>query len=265
MSPGAARVCRRLNHSALFSREVSLGNRKFRAPSADRLLALWLLRLGLLGQDEIRALRRLVLPGQTAVDVGANQGVFTVLLADLVGPGGTVLAFEPEPLLFQSLSENCRTNGIRNVELHNSALSDRRGRAVLHLPAVHSGDNRLDVPAGRGPGVEVDVETLDEVLAARPVDLVKIDVQGHEPRVFAGMERTLRQRPAPVLIFEFWPDGLRQAGEDPGKALANFREIGYGLSSIRRDGSLANLDEDRVAGLRGHFGFVNIVARHSAG
>ncbi len=251
----------RMNHSRLFSRRVSLWGRELRAASADRLLALWLFRLGFLGRSEITALKRMVAPGQTVVDVGANQGIFTLLLSDLVGPAGSVLAFEPDPLLFRTLSENCRRNGIQNVELHNSALSDRRGRAILHLSATHSGDNRLDVATGLGPEVEVDVVPLDEILAARRVDLVKVDVQGHEPKVFAGMGRTLQQTPAPIIVFEFWPAGLRQAGHDPDKVLADLRAIGYQLRVIQRDGNVGALGEASLARLHGRTGFVDLVAQ----
>jgi FkbM family methyltransferase len=258
---GRMSVLYQLNHANVFSRRVSLWGREFRSPSADRLLALWLFRMGLLGRWEAEVLGKLVRPGQTVADVGANQGIFTLLLSGLVGQSGSVLAFEPEPLLFRALSENCRRNGIRNIELFNSALSDRRGRATLHVSAVHSGDNRFDVAPGPGTAIEVDTLPLDDVLNGRRVDLVKIDVQGHEPKVFAGMDRTLRQNPAPVLVFEFWPDGLRQAGYDPNELLTSLGAIGYKLYVIKGAGSLEALEESDVSRLHGHLGFVDLVAR----
>jgi FkbM family methyltransferase len=258
-------VLHRLNHARIFSRRVSLWGRDFRPPSADRLLALWLFRLGLLGRRDAEVFGTLVRPGQTVADVGANQGIFTLLLSGLVGPSGSVLAFEPEPHLFRALSENCRRNGVRNVELFGFALSDRRGRAALHVSAVHSGDNRLDAAPGPGPMIDVDVLPLDEVLAGRRVDLVKIDVQGHEPRVLAGMKRGLHQDPAPVLVLEFWPDGLRQAGHEPDELLAGLRAIGYKLHVIKGDGGLGSLEESDVGRLRGHLGYVDLVARPEPG
>ena len=98
-----------------------------------------------MGDDTRQIIRRHVRPGDRVADVGANQGVFTLLLADAVGPTGSVDAFEPDPTLFAALSNNVRQNGIANVRLHACALSDAPGFAMLQRSTLNSGDNRLRV------------------------------------------------------------------------------------------------------------------------
>src|SRR5918912_4362355 len=90
---------------------------------------------------ELEWARRLARPESTAVDVGANVGVYTVVLARAVGPEGRVLAFEPGPENVRRLEENLARNRLENVDVHAIALADRAGELVLRLgadPAYHS-------------------------------------------------------------------------------------------------------------------------------
>ena len=82
-------------------------------------------------------------PGQTAIDLGANIGYFTLLLAQLVGQDGQVVAFEPDPENFQLLERNVRANGYTNVAVRREAVADYSGRAPLFLSDVNPGDHGL--------------------------------------------------------------------------------------------------------------------------
>src|SRR5215831_2182390 len=119
-------LSRRFNEHPIWKRRVRVFDRCFRAPSLDRLASLWLHKLGILGKDEVKILARLIRRGMTVIDAGANQGLYTLYLADLVRPG-RVFAFEPEPMLYRQLVSNIRNNSAENVDSYQIALSDSAG------------------------------------------------------------------------------------------------------------------------------------------
>src|SRR5688572_7103479 len=150
---------------------------QLRPPTVDRALAAWLLNAGLMGRAERRFFERVVTSGQVIVDVGANQGVFTLLFSRLVGRDGRVVALEPEPRLFAALDENCRRNGADNVTRLQLAAGDKHGRGLLQRARFNAGDNRM---TGSAKGsVPVEIVSLDELLPTEIVSLIKIDVQGY--------------------------------------------------------------------------------------
>jgi FkbM family methyltransferase len=208
-----------LNRARLWRRRVRVWGHKVRASSLDRLLCLWLHRAGLMGREERRFLQEAVAPGMRVVDVGANVGLYTLLLAHLAGPGGHVYAVEPEPVLFRTLCSNCRRNGAANVTTLNCALGAAAGRTVFYRSAFNCGDNRLGGLGWKGQGVEVNLARLDDLLPAPRVDFIKMDVQGYELQVLRGMDRVFAESPGLRLYLEFWPAGLRSAGTEPEELL----------------------------------------------
>ena len=218
-----------LNHAPFWHREIKVWDRKMRAASLDRLVALGLHRLGWMGRDEATLLRRLVRPGMQVVDVGANVGLYSLLLSFVVGKGGSVLAFEPEPNLFAALCENCTSNNASNVTPFQCALGRESGFASFHRSAFNSGDNRLGRASVGYDALKVKVARFDDLQPESRPDFVKIDVQGHELAALAGMERALSANPNVRLLFEFAPAALRQAGTAPELLLDFFCERGFKL------------------------------------
>jgi FkbM family methyltransferase len=156
-----------------------------------------------------RAVEELVEPGGVALDIGADVGTFTWALRRRVGPRGEVHAFEPNPRDAATLE---RVRGEHaNVHIHRLALSDRQGTLPLRVP-VSGGRPRSEMgsleashaqlPGGQSITFEVQVERLDDVLgsAARSVDFIKCDVEGHEDRVLDGATGTLERFRPNVLI-----------------------------------------------------------------
>lgn len=150
-------------------------------------------------EAEVLLLEHLVPPGREAVDVGANDGMYTLPLAALCPH---VHAFEPEAAHYARLCEICP----ETVSVARVALSDRVGTAVLRIPVGREG--RRTILASLEPGLtgglrieeqEVPCGRLDE-LADRDVGFLKIDVEGHELAVLeGGLELIRRQRPV-VLV-----------------------------------------------------------------
>jgi len=201
----------------------------------DRGDTLFLARHGVYEPTFTALVEGAVRAGDVVVDVGANIGYHTLLFARAAGPTGRVIAFEPAPDTFRLLEENVRANGYENVELVQAAASDASGRVTLQLSDENPGDHRIVGPGGR-EGIEVACVTLDERLAEGPLpDVVKLDVQGAEPRVLRGMSSVLGRAPVRLLLTEFWPRGLVEAGEDPPAFLAAITGAGYELRLVDED------------------------------
>jgi FkbM family methyltransferase len=150
---------------------------------------------------EARLLQALVAPGAVAVDAGAHVGAHTLALADAVAPGGAVLAFEPQRLLFQMLCANLALNGISHVHAEQAALGAEAGYAVVPLldPAVACNFAGLSLE-GRTQGERIRRMPLDDYRLDR-CDLIKIDVEGMESQVLAGARATIG-RLRPLLYVE---------------------------------------------------------------
>jgi FkbM family methyltransferase len=240
------------NHASLWRREVHVWDRRMRAASLDRLVALGLHRLGWMGRDEAILLRRLVRPGLHVIDVGANIGLYSLLLARLVERSGSVLAFEPEPNLFAILRENCLRNDATSVVLFQCALGRANGLASFHRSVFNSGNNRLGRASMGHDAVEVKIERFDDLQPNSKPDFVKIDVQGHELAALAGMEHALSASPNVRVLFEFSPAALRKAGTAPELLLEFFRERGFALYETE-GACLRTLEDSRrlISNLRG--------------
>jgi FkbM family methyltransferase len=179
------------------------------------------------------ALFRLISPGSTVVDAGANIGYMTVLAGVLAGPGGKVTSFEPHPDLFGVLQRNIAalraTGPAATFTPHQAAVGDRPGTAQLVLPPEfesNDGVARIDAEAAAGGrAITVDVLTLDDLLGDSTVDVLKIDVEGYEPQVFEGASRTLAERRIRHVVFE-------DLAVDESEAVRMLRAAGYRLFSL---------------------------------
>jgi FkbM family methyltransferase len=169
-------------------------------------------------EEPVRAaIRAQLTAGDVCLDVGANVGVMTFLAASIVGAEGRVIAVEPNPDNVQLLYRGLLFNRFTNVEVLPLAASDRR--AVFSL----SGRSNTNLEDARGPdaaGAFVQSVALDDMLGDLPrLDLVKLDVEGHEPQALRGLDR-LVGRHRPTLLTEFNPRCLGQQGQDPDAYLA---------------------------------------------
>ena len=249
-----------LNSCRIWRFPLRVAGNRFQPPTLDRLAALSLFRLGLMGRQEFRLFRSLLRPGMTVVDVGANQGVFTLFCADLVGPTGSVITFEPDPEMFSTLSNNAKANARHWVELHNLALGSQEGQLTLQISRLNRGDNRL-IPSTQpstGRQTIVHVATLDQVLNGRKVDLVKMDVQGWECAVLKGMNELLASPNPPWIHLEACPHLLREAGSSFEEVHAILNQHGYSLRQA--DARQDTLDLNRIAKLEGILRYANVLA-----
>lgn len=143
-------------------------------------------------------------PGELFIDVGANIGSFSVLAAKVVG--SDVIAFEPDAATAGHLARNIDANGVADkVTIMRTALGDQIGE-LWFTSGQDTINHVVDQP---GDGViKVPVETLDNVLAGRSPVVIKIDVEGHEPAVLAGAQRTLANPSLLAIEVETVTDGI---------------------------------------------------------
>jgi FkbM family methyltransferase len=190
--------------------------------------AVW--RLGLYDLVVSETLWRLTSPGDLTVDVGANLGHMTGLLALRAGPTGRVLAFEPHPGVFADLTANLALAAAdprtAPIEAFQTALSDAEGTGQLatgdHFAVNRSIARLVD---DKEVGISVQTTTLDSALAGRTAAVVKIDVEGSTHRVLAGTSDSLREGRIRDLIYE--------AHEDERDLLAGIlRGHGYTLYAL---------------------------------
>lgn len=150
---------------------------------------------------------RLIKPGMTVVDVGANHGYYTVLFADLVGPEGRVAAIEPHPVTARLLRMSVDVNGFhqRVKVAEMAAMSADNARVTLHLPEGEPKNARIiDVGVDARPDrVSVKGGTIDRLLSRwSKIDFIKVDVEGAEEDAIMGMSGIL-ERDRPRMLLEF--------------------------------------------------------------
>ncbi|MDP6978929.1 MAG: FkbM family methyltransferase [Myxococcota bacterium] len=206
---------RGLNRLPVGEREVSVAGKTLFPYSADRLIAAWKWKLSWTRSAEARFLRATVQPGMRVADVGANIGLHTTALARLVGPTGRVVAVEPEPQNFMALSRAVERGGYEQVLLRRAAAGARPGSLSLYVSAANRGDHRSAPAPGQREEITVECQPLDGLFGDDPrLDFLKLDVQGAEADVFAGMATLLERNPNLVITSELSPALLAAAGAD---------------------------------------------------
>lgn len=172
-------------------------------------------------EGEIDLFRQLLRPGDIAVDAGANIGALTVPMARLVQPGGAIIAFEPQRVIFDVLCDNLRLNALANVQAFRRAVGS--SAATIRVPPLdyQSTDNFGGVALGGRTGEEVQLVTVDSLSLPR-LRLLKIDVEGMEHGVITGARATI-ERLKPAVYIE------NDRAEHSRALISLLFEIGYRL------------------------------------
>lgn len=209
---------------------------------------------------DVRSVASLVAAGSTVVDVGANIGFFTVLLARRVGARGLVISIEPEADNFASLQRRVEHLGLDGVvSLVNAAAVENPGQAYLVLNPDNPADHRV-----ADAGVAVSAVSLDALLAERGwprVSLIKIDVQGGELRVIRGATQALR-RFHPTLFVEFHEPSLARAGTSTAELLGELLALGYEPRARSEEAKWIAIDEAAIRYRMAKRGYVDLLLLH---
>jgi FkbM family methyltransferase len=186
-------------------------------------------------KPEIEAAKRLISPGDTVFDVGANIGLFSAIYSKFVTDKGKVYAFEPIPETHWMLLETLALNKTENVSAQRLALSEKKGRSLMHtfdkeysawssFGRPQFGDHK---PSGT---VKVRVDTIDNYCSEnniKKINFLKLDVEGYEKHVLKGAEGLLRSGSVDVLSFEISKIPLEASGVKPNEVFTMLRSFGY--------------------------------------
>lgn len=236
------------------SRAVYIGNNRVLAKTArglkmfvdsrDVSIAPHIILDGVWEEGTEAVVRAIVKPGMSVLEIGANVGYFTLVMAQAVGSNGHVVAFEADPDLAQLVRDNVEVNGfIKQALVHNLAVSDVAGELRFHRALHHRGNGTILAGFDQTPhNPEVERETiavravtLDEAIAGgeRPQpDFIKMDAEGAESAIVRGAARTLASQKTRVWMFEFFPRFVAAAGDEPRAFLERFQSAGYSLSRV---------------------------------
>jgi len=197
----------------------TLGGRWWLPASRGKILRIL---LGTYEREQTELFRRWIRPGATVLDVGAHVGYYTLLSARLAGPGGRVIAFEPNPRNWDFLRRHVAINGLDTVEVEQAAASSAAGTARFDF-GTGSGTGRL----ADGGALEVRTVRLDDFCRERSLrpTAIKIDVEGAELEVLRGAEEMVRT--ARPVIFR-----STHGARVHGACLEWLRERQYRLSPI---------------------------------
>jgi len=180
-------------------------------------------------------------PGMVFCDVGANFGYYTLLGAQAVTDTGKVYAVECNPRLHKLLRRSVMVNGLSDiVEIKQAAASNSRKRVTLTVDLEFSGGGTTlpvgDKSAWTREKFEVDAAPLDELVSpARPVNIMKIDVEGAEPLVIAGAQRILGHPDLKLIVTEFYAPAIA-ATIPPLEFLQQLEQYGFSLQIITDSG-----------------------------
>ena len=195
--------------------------------------------------------RSILRPGDVFLDLGANLGFFSMLAASLVGPAGKVIAVEPNPQNQQLIYESILANRFSHVRVMPFAASDE-SRILRFVTVGSNGGVVTEHSRGQNHSLLVQSVVLDEWLDREPrIDLVKMDVEAHEPMVVRGMARLLeRHRPRLVTEFHPWAMSINNPGP-PENYLRQLEDLGYRLSVIHSAGT--GCEAMSIAGIMEHY------------
>lgn len=175
-------------------------------------LSNWLHRLYYLGfveQNTFKIIKKLLPNNGVFVDIGANIGIYSCIMAHHVGVKGSVIAFEPMPENLEALYSNIALNQLKNIEVNELALSNSEKSFNLYVPLAHSqgatGCTQVWNPGNWVSVGTTDATTLDTTLKKQRLDFIKIDTQGHELEILQGAKSTI-ERFQPFILCEVFEE-----------------------------------------------------------
>ena len=197
----------------------------------------------------LEAMLAVLNPGDTAFDVGANLGLYSVSLAKKVGDRGEVISFEPRQSTFEMLTANIELNGLKNVRCFQKALGEQSAKVPIYTfpekPWCSSLVGGQEKVLGETPAVEyVEVEVGDPFRRANGLPLpraVKIDVEGFEYAVIRGLRETLGDPHCQFVGCEMHPHLLPQ-GITPQQVMDLLRSLGFNRIELSPSGLDQKID-----------------------
>jgi len=179
---------------------------------------------------EVKFLELIAQEGMHAIDIGANIGITTVVIAKRIRRGGKLYSFEPVPEYFKILKDNVSSNGLENVKVYELAVTDQVGRVPFYQKELSSGIV-FEEGAKR---FEVSTTTIDRFLIGEKierVDLINMDCEGSELLVLRGAEETLSKNKVKIFC-EIHHDFLKQLGQSVQDIVQYLQGLEFQVQSV---------------------------------
>lgn len=215
--------------------------------------------------NETAFVLKTVKPGMTVLDIGANIGFFTTMFAGLVGNSGKVIALEPVADTFHKLKSAVALNHIENiVELHNVAASTGPGTCELAYDMHSFNMGGISIrPTGSETKFQLsqvaETKSIDDVVWGRPIDFIKMDIEGAEAFALSGASKTLTTS-RPTIIMEFNQGQLKTvSGVDGVELFKQVQDFGYTAHKLLSGGATSPLSETDLSQSMSADKIVNVV------
>lgn len=206
--------------------------------------------LGEYEKNTVDHMNKLIKKNMNVINIGANIGYMTLIIARLVGEHGKVFAFEPHPKSVEFLNTNISENGYHNVEVIQKAVSNKTGDTTL-FNNISSAWHSLGTKTGPGNWKRIPVQTItiDDFLKDKntKIDFIVIDAEGSEKHIIDGMEKTLEQNPKIEIITEYNPVTLEFVDSSGTEFLDAIERMGFSIYLINDKNNKVELTtKDRI-------------------
>ena len=204
--------------------------------------------------DERAFLQKIPSVSGAIIDIGANLGIFSLILAQRC-PERDIYAFEPNPTTFEALRANLMRNRAFNVRAYSQAVAAHEGSVAFEADPKNRATTSIarDGAATTSVTKQVECVTIDGLMKAYgigEISLLKVDVEGFEDLVFRGAPQFLADRRAKFIYYEICPSLARRAGFKPEAASERLLDYGYSLHTLDQSGHLRSADVKDIASVQ---------------
>lgn len=192
--------------------------------------------------EELTFYSRFIKPGDTIIDAGANIGLISIISARLAGENGTILAIEPNPVIFAYMIKNIKINNLLNIRTVCAALGAHESSAFIDDDSYD--DCRVSI-SSQGT-IKVPIVTLDLLTRDfEKIALIKIDVEGFEKFVLNGAPETIQK--TSCIIFESYEKHYNKFGYSCSDVFSLLQSAGYLLFFIRSDATISLIPDGYIS------------------
>ena len=235
------RTSKKFAENNIHSSHVSVQGHEMYLDSSDSLR---LSTNGVFEPHTTQVIKQNISSGDIVIDIGANIGYFTLIMAKGIRENGKVFSFEPEPKNFELLKKNVEINNYSNVILEKKAIGNKTGTAKLYLAdrknnVFSSGMHRIfrsDLVSQIADPILINIIKLDDYLQdlkfIKKIRLIKIDVEGAEFDVLKGMNKILDENKEIKIVMEFSSENLEDYGSNAYDVVDFLMNKGFKLSVI---------------------------------
>jgi|688.fasta_scaffold330363_2 FkbM family methyltransferase len=167
-------------------------------------------------------------------DVGANIGIYSLLMSDLVGKGGRVISFEPEERNIELFKKSIKINNLKNIKLHECLLSNKRSNEFFYIDHDYYGSSSIlkqDLSSKKYKKIILETNTFDNIVFNKyeKVNFIKCNIDGSEYKFLEGAIKTIKKF-KPEILLEF---NIKRFEKNKNFNFENFfnfyRSLGYSI------------------------------------